>query len=48
MNHSTRKTCQSFWVASLVFVVGLLLVSLAQIASRVPFVETDLLVETSL
>ncbi|TOQ84422.1 hypothetical protein CGG87_22625 [Vibrio parahaemolyticus] len=36
------------WVASLGFVAGLLLVSLAQIASRVSVVETGLLAETKL
>ncbi|TOC20285.1 hypothetical protein CGJ89_24165 [Vibrio parahaemolyticus] len=45
LNHSTRKTCQSLWVASLVFWGGLLSVSLAQIASRVSVVETDLLAD---
>ncbi len=48
LNHLTRKTCQSLRVASLGFIAGLLLVSLAQIASRVSVVETDLLAETSL
>ncbi|EGR2933851.1 hypothetical protein DLI01_24405 [Vibrio parahaemolyticus] len=47
MNHSARKTCQRLRVASLVFGVGLLLVSLAQIASSLSIVETDLLAETS-
>ncbi len=45
MNHSTCKTCQSLQVASLSFVVGLLLVSLAQIASSLSVVETGLLAE---
>lgn len=47
LNHSTRKTYQSLRVALLSFVVGLLLVSLAQIASSLSIVETDLLAETS-
>ncbi len=48
LNLSTRKACQGLRVASLGFVAGLLSVSLAQIASRVSVVETDLLAETSL
>ncbi len=47
LNHSTRKTCQSFRVASFSFVIGLLLVSWAQIAASLSVVETGLLVEIS-
>ncbi len=47
LNHSTRKTCQSLRVASLSFVVGLLLVSWAQIASSSSVVEMGLLAEIS-
>ncbi|TOQ33317.1 hypothetical protein CGG98_24195 [Vibrio parahaemolyticus] len=45
LNHSTRKTCQSLRVASFIFVVGLLSVSLAQIASVLPVFEMRLLAE---
>ncbi len=45
MNHSTRKTYQSLRVASFSFVIGLLLVSWAQIASSLSVVETGLLAE---
>ncbi len=48
LNHSTRKTCQGLRVASLSFVVGLLLVSLAQIVSILSVFETRLLAETLL
>ncbi|KAB5596953.1 hypothetical protein F0578_24470 [Vibrio parahaemolyticus] len=30
MNLSNRKTCQNSWIASLVFIVGWLLIPLAQ------------------
>ncbi|EGQ9833377.1 hypothetical protein FG297_20175 [Vibrio alginolyticus] len=30
MNLSSRKTCQNSWIASLVFIVGWLLIPLAQ------------------
>ncbi len=45
LNHSTRKTCQSLRIASFSFVVGLLLVSWAQIASSTSVVEMGLLAE---
>ncbi len=48
LNHSTRKTCQSLRVASFSFLVCLLLVSLAQIASILPVFEMGLLAEISL
>ncbi|KYX63711.1 hypothetical protein CGJ31_23305 [Vibrio parahaemolyticus] len=48
LNHSTRKTCQGLRIASLGFVAGLLLVSLAQIASILPVFEMGLLAGISL
>ncbi len=45
LNHSTRKTCQVARVASFGFLVGLLSVSLAQIASVLPVFEMRLLAE---
>ncbi|WP_274012249.1 hypothetical protein, partial [Vibrio parahaemolyticus] len=45
LNHSTRKTCQSLQVALLGFVVDLLLVPLAQIASVLFVFEMRLLAE---
>ncbi|HGF3679958.1 TPA: hypothetical protein ACF4EV_004793, partial [Vibrio parahaemolyticus] len=48
LNHSTRKTCQSLWVASLGFWGGFLIVSLAQIALNLSVIETNLLAEVSL
>ncbi|WP_309303769.1 hypothetical protein, partial [Vibrio parahaemolyticus] len=47
MNHSTRKTCQSLWVASLGFVTNLSLVPFAQIASILFVFEMRLLAEIS-
>ncbi len=47
LNYSTRKTCQSLRVASFSFVVGLLLVSWAQIVSSLSVVEMGLLAEIS-
>ncbi len=48
MNHSTRKTCQSFRVALFSVVASLLLVSLAQIASILSVFETGLFTELPL
>lgn len=47
LNHSTRKTCQGLRVASLAFKGGLLLVSLAQIASSLFVLEACLLASIS-
>ncbi|EOV1985219.1 TPA: hypothetical protein ACMDQL_004584 [Vibrio parahaemolyticus] len=48
LNHLTRKICQSLRVSSFGFLVCLLLVSLAQIASILPVFEMGLLAEISL